>query len=831
MSSDKRNYKIHPLVVKLLVIAVSVVSLLVLPLLHDSINTGIESVSYSVAGELRPDTSIVIIHISENDIQALGGYPLKRNMYALLLNKLRLLGVKKTGIEIVFNADNTSGGVYDELLLKELNKSSNVILGAAPVNVTQQKNQFTAEGVVLPSLGQTAPLKTGHINYFEEPDPAIPLTVNVKGDALYAFGPSLDDSIIRTAPQILVVNPVCSWKKFRNYELLEFLSLSEHNAPELLALKDKYIFVGVSDPNIAKKVPALFEKEIPAIAFHAFALENLLQKRYITNTSFTLSGVIFFFAMLALVLSIEYFRFRYRKSAYLVSVVIVFFIDIALHFTTTSQLDYALYFFPILALLVVQIIIDFRNQGMSIELLRGEAALIKSLYEKKESELKRIEKEFDATGGDTLLEKINGLKDEIRKLRSKEDNEKIVDAAEISDELKSFNGIVYTSKVMAGIVDIVKKIAMSNETALLIGESGTGKELVARAIHNESSRRNNNFVAVNCGALSEHLLESELFGHAKGAFTGAVAEKIGRFELADEGTIFLDEIGEISENFQVKLLRVLQLGEFERVGSTSTIKVNIRVVAATNKDLTQMVAEGKFREDLYYRLNVLKIKLPALRERKDDIPALVKYFIERDSSGLGISVAVLDALTGYEWKGNIRELESVIKRALVFTKALNKRTIQITDLPEELTKGLQFEYEDIVLEALRTKKFSHSSFTETAKELSASRTLISEHFRGYAFKMYVLTEYNLDKTVFAIVDGNDPEATDKVRTKLKTLISNVEDEARSTGLIEFEPVREQLAVKYRNLPKKFHSYLDDIIRRAIEPGDYIPMRDKTVIME
>lgn len=242
----------------------------------------------------------------------------------------------------------------------------------------------------------------------------------------------------------------------------------------------------------------------------------------------------------------------------------------------------------------------------------------------------------------------------------------------LRQELKgqaAFGQIVGKSEKVRKVLDLVRKVADSKSNVLIYGESGTGKELIARAIHFNSARRDRAFVTVNCSALPEALLESELFGHMKGAFTGAIGNKEGLFEIAHEGSIFLDEIGDTSLSIQVKLLRVLQEKEFRRVGGTKDLKVDVRIVAATNRDLEKMVAEGKFREDLYYRLDVIPIHLPPLRERPEDIPLLVDSFIRKFNQVLGKNVEgvepeALRFLTGLEWKGNVRELENVVERAM-----------------------------------------------------------------------------------------------------------------------------------------------------------------------
>jgi len=252
----------------------------------------------------------------------------------------------------------------------------------------------------------------------------------------------------------------------------------------------------------------------------------------------------------------------------------------------------------------------------------------------------------------------------------------------------SFDNIIGKSKPMQEIYETIKKVAPSNASVLIEGESGTGKELVAKSIHYNSLRKGNPMVAVNCAAFAETLLENELFGHEKGAFTGANAMKKGRFEISDKGTLFLDEIGELPISLQVKLLRVLQEKTIERVGGTDSIPVDFRLIAATNKNLEEAVKKGNFREDLFYRLNVVKVKLPPLKDRSDDIPLLIRHFIDkytRDPQPTGkvsgISPEAVRILCDYRWKGNVRELENVIERSVIFC---NGDTITPADLPAQL---------------------------------------------------------------------------------------------------------------------------------------------------
>ena len=325
-------------------------------------------------------------------------------------------------------------------------------------------------------------------------------------------------------------------------------------------------------------------------------------------------------------------------------------------------------------------------------------------------------------------------------------------AAKLPDEQKTFRlgeplrredqfeGIIGGSQSLREVFAQLKIVAPTDSTVLLLGETGTGKELVAHALHNRSSRRDRPFVRVNCAAIPSGLLESELFGHERGAFTGAINRKIGRFELADGGTIFLDEIGDIPAELQPKLLRVLQEQEFERLGSTQTIRVNVRVVAATSRNLTQMVADRQFRGDLYYRLNVFPIRLPALRERMEDIPLLVRYFTARYATRMQksvdqVSIKAMNELLQYSWPGNVRELQNFIERAVILSPGkvlrlplseLNQHN-SFADIPEQ-SHGSRLTLKDAerehIIQALAETNWIIGGLKGAAARLGLKRTTL-----------------------------------------------------------------------------------------------------------
>jgi len=274
----------------------------------------------------------------------------------------------------------------------------------------------------------------------------------------------------------------------------------------------------------------------------------------------------------------------------------------------------------------------------------------------------------------------------------------------LEDEIRSelnFEEIVGESATLKQVLDKARTVAPSDATVLILGETGTGKELIARAIHRMSSRKNASFVKLNCAAIPAGLLESELFGHEKGAFTGAVSQKMGRLELADKGTLFLDEVGELPLEVQPKLLRVLQDHEFERLGSTRTIRVDIRLIAATNRDLAKSVAGRQFRSDLYYRLNVFPIRMPELRERKEDIPLLVRYLVQKFARRMNkqvetIPAETMNALASWEWPGNVRELENFIERSVILSQGPILRVPLV-----ELNLAAEDSHSDSTLESLQ----------------------------------------------------------------------------------------------------------------------------------
>jgi DNA-binding NtrC family response regulator len=312
-------------------------------------------------------------------------------------------------------------------------------------------------------------------------------------------------------------------------------------------------------------------------------------------------------------------------------------------------------------------------------------------------------------------------------------------SSDVGDEIQpaeNMGNMVGSSQGLRTVLKAIKLVAPTDATVLVRGETGTGKELVARAIHDQSTRSRRPFVMVNCAAIPATLLESELFGHEKGAFTGAIAQKIGRFEMAHQGTLFLDEIGEIPLELQPKLLRVLQEQEFERLGGNRTIRVDVRIVAATNRDLEQMVEQGKFRSDLYYRLNVFPVTIPPLRERREDIPMLVRFFTQKYTRKLNRAIDeipsnALDELTMYDWPGNIRELQNLVERAVILSAGPVLQVTVPNSVPvRDARPARKDEVErDRILEALRLCGWRVGGATGAAVRLGLRRTTLQSRIK------------------------------------------------------------------------------------------------------
>ncbi|MCK5455488.1 MAG: sigma 54-interacting transcriptional regulator, partial [Melioribacteraceae bacterium] len=420
--------------------------------------------------------------------------------------------------------------------------------------------------------------KVGHINFVEVGGITIPQKIIVSENEISSFSRML---VKDSKDDKLKVNFYSSFDKFTSYSLLEFFAASENNPIFKEKFKNKIILIGVTDPTIGKSISTPFDDLLAGIGLHAFAVDNLLTCRGLNSTYYNYSLILFFILILISLLIIRKHQLFFHFGA-LTVLLILSHLAFVIYF---EELNYSAFIIPLILLMLFEFYLLFAERGIELNSVFSENEILLKAVSTKENQLALLESELVKTKKPTtdLQNRIEHLKDEIHQIKLTNESNETPHKLNSEIEKKNFFGLIYAGAAIEGVVNVIKKVAPTDATVLVIGESGSGKELVANAIHQLSGRKEKEIVAFNCAAIPENLLESELFGHVKGAFTDASKDKIGRFEAADNGTIFLDEIGDLPVSLQTKLLRVLQEGEFERLGDPKTMKVDVRVIAATNR--------------------------------------------------------------------------------------------------------------------------------------------------------------------------------------------------------------------------------------------------------
>ncbi len=836
-----------------------------LGVLEDQVNAA----HYDIRGSVQPDTNIVIVYIDETAIRALG-WPLRRNFHALLFKALADLKVRAIGEELMFEEPREEYPEYDDLLARMLAAAPPTVLTCYFDTLLNNSTALLPRDSVLlgeiffryPGVDESPvhgkglhpPLRLfrsgaaglGHVNLLENGH--VPLLVTAANAAVPAFSLELlrvasaadraavqtdgDDVALkedgrkvhwRTSGGAVEVNYPGPLSAYTGYPFLDVLRAYDDARLDLptsipvARLRNKIVLIGVAAEGRGVVYHTPVDPRLPSIGLHAALLDNLLRSRFLVHcgwgTTLLVSAILGLLCAAGFVL----LRGPWGIVVPAVSMLLLVVLSYMLFARFSLRLDVVSPVLTAVAAMAGAGLARHRAVRNEVQILSAEKEEVLHVLRDREARLAMLERQLldaqtepSADQTQALMEEIRKYKAEIRTLSSQADD--MEESSPVTGEVSTatFEGIVYhPDGGMGGPIEFVKKIASSDAPVLILGESGTGKELIARAIHRHSTRGAEQFIAVNCGALSESLLESELFGHEKGAFTGAVKEKAGRFELADGGTIFLDEIGEVSEGFQLKLLRVLQEGELERVGGTTTLKVNVRVVAATNKNLKEHVRTKKFRDDLYYRLNVLSVSLPPLRERPEDIPLLVAYFLSREHNAPRVSRNVMEALREYAWPGNVRELESTIRRGALLAQAEQRTLMTVKDLPEEMAAAVaeKVPVHEQVLESIRELGFSRSAVTDTAAALGGmNRGTIAEYLRGESLKMFVDQQFDLDRAVKHLSLSTDAAVNARVRKRYVEYLSNIADGLETSQ--PWETARAVLKSKSKNLPQRYHVSLE-----------------------
>lgn len=650
--------------------------------------------------------------------------------------------------------------------------------------------------------------------------PADSISVSLDSVIINHIGNSIK---IPTSNSQMVINYTGGLNSLNMYSISDFLNMyriysrTKVLTAELMQFKNKIVLIGLMGKRTGQYASTPFDNNTPQIAIHANALSTILSQRFLRTLpdwltiliSCVLAGLVFF---LTVKNNITFFRF-------ILTGILIFIFYLAITFAL-FRTDIIISLQPLLAAILLLIgsgIYRINLLHHHSKFIEKEKHSIETILNKSKQKILRLEKtltnyENNSNGNDSYGSLIN-YQTELAELSSKFDD--LSEYKNSNNEKIEFNGIAFSKKSkLAEVISFTKKIAPTDTTVLLHGESGTGKELIAKAIHELSDRKNNNFVTINCGAIPETLLESELFGHEEGAYTGAHKLHKGYFETADEGTIFLDEITETNEIFQTKLLRVLQSGEFNRVGGTTTLKVNLRIIAASNKNIEALVKQKKFREDLYYRLNVIKIFIPPLRSRKTDIPILTDHFLKKENAEhLKVSASAMDAILSFNWPGNIRQLENVIKRAAILAKVDNNNLIQLKYLPPEIISILKNNGDDVeerIISTLREMQFSHSSISDTATEVgNLHRSTVAEYLRGVCFREFCEHQFNFEETVASVAGSDNEMIRMRVQNKLNEYLNNLL--GKINRKIPVEQLKQKLGFKFKKLPNRYHPYLNKII--------------------
>ncbi|MBN1464554.1 sigma 54-interacting transcriptional regulator [candidate division KSB1 bacterium] len=800
-------------------------------------------------GSRNVSDDMVFISIDSRDLQELNQWPMTRDYYGYLTYILQQAGARVVGIDVLFTTESSRYPEYDDDLSEFLRTSRNVCL---PFFFSDLSDTYTDEkGSFMLGTGAQFPIEafrnhiigTGFSNLPEETIVRRYLLAASSGDTLWpSFGLELarlyrfsENSTVHISAREIVLtdgtdeitiatdafssvrlNHFGALDEIRSMSLIDVLQTYQNN-PDQLNLQDKLVLVGFNVPGAAPMKVTPLLPSFPASLAHFTAAENILQNNFIRTPPSIVVILILFITALVTALAIS----SHRRGLFFIAALFVLYLVGALLLFKTRAMALPI-ILPAICLLSSAILLLVLQQRDKTRSEKMSHALYEEQIRKKQQLLDEAEANIQEMRSQQALlstEAQKRLEEKQREIMQLEKELRDLHIATTGDEgavSREYPTIIHTpSSAMVAVLQLIDKVSSDDIAVFIFGETGTGKEIIARAIHESGRRASKRFLAVNCGALPETLLESELFGHEKGAFTGATSQRKGRFELADGGTLFLDEITETSPAFQAKLLRVLQEGTFERLGSEKTLKVNVRIIAASSKNMQQRVEDELFREDLFYRLNGFPIELPPLRERKEDIPALARHFLQKHGykSIALFSEGALDALISYRWPGNVRELENTIRRAAILAQSDNRKMIQEIDLPRPIQENVRAELStnyqslsDQVLETLRSLKFSHSSIVQTAQALgNKDRSTISGYLRGLVFEHLVRLDYDLDAAAASLAASREDAVIAKVRAKMNDYLSAVQSDPTSQSL-------------YKGLPKKYHPYLQQIIVYLNENG-------------
>ena len=811
---------------------------------NESINDTFIDLQFKLRGSRQISDDFLVVFIGDEDLKSLNGWPTTRDYYSYVLHILNSKGAKVVALDILFAQRDKYHPEYDQTLIEFTRNYGNVCLPMTFSELSLTDTLFAGINPTYPfdELKDNA-AGIGFSNFAKiENVRRVPVIVSSQNEIIPSFGFEMarlfldkkeeiqfrGNSILLNDKFTITVNEnsflrLNHYGSFENINSIGFVDLLQiyKETPDSLNFENKLVLITVSAAGVANFKSTPLENVFPSSLVHLTVAENIIYQNYLIEIPPYLKLLI-----LVLLITCTWFLINLKKIVNIISAFILLFgyWVVAMLFFSFSHLILPL-FHPTLAIIITSIVIHVlnRNEKQKMDAVLND--MLQKQLSSKEDQLQQTKEKLNELNKQLQLESVSKeeiqnqtdenrntilkLEKEINDLKSYES-----DRSQSAKDLVEFENIIYSkNSKMTTVLDLVSKIFSNDIPVLINGETGTGKEMIANAIYKKSDRKNAPFIAVNCGALSETLLESELFGHEKGSFTGAVAMRKGKFELADGGIIFLDEISETSPSFQSRLLRVLQESTFERVGGEKSIKVNIRVIVATNKNLQDEIEKGRFRSDLFYRLNGFPITIPPLKERVEDIPLLAEHFLKKHEFDVSFSENSMRVLQNYSWPGNVRELENVVRRTAIIASSTNRELVKEEDLPDELKAKLPNQIvdsihkplEEQILESLRSLKFSRSAILQTAKALgNKDRGTITEYFRGICFQHLVAAEFEIAVAAQIIAGTDDKEMVTQVEVKIIEYLNNIKSSISVSNADDFESLA-------KGLPKKYHEYLKSVV--------------------
>ena len=857
MSIKHLPFKLPQMVIlPLLGVILALMALLPLPW-NETITDSWSDALFQLRGERQLPEDFLLVYISAEDVETLGGWPVTRDYYAYMTHFLREKGAAVIGFDILFEKNAPRYKEYDLRLAGLFGSAGNVCLPVSYSELTpppERPGLYQGQKPVYPlAMLRKNAAALGFSNLGSSPRlRKLPLAVQEKDTVRLSFGAELarlyldgdgpaairDDILALPAgtesPRYipldgtgqLRLNHFGGLTALQRISFVDLLQASEARL-DSLQLSGKLVLVAATAPGLPVLRATPLSGLFPAGLVQLTVAENIIRKNYLREIPWYLHLLL---VLMAPLMAVLFWQLSPRRSRMILVVAGILLPLAALPLFNYANLILPV-FYPLLAYLATLFYLaaaERRREDLAgishQQQLEAQIRHKASALDEARAQLEQLQTQLQTQTADaeeyrrqsaSAEDAVRQLENELRDLQEYIVPEKAAAPAEMA-------GIIHAPEGrMSEVLELVSRIRGSDIPVLIVGETGTGKEMIARAIHDTGGRKGRPFIAINCGALPENLLESELFGHEKGAFTGAQARRRGRFELADGGTIFLDEITETTPAFQARLLRVLQEGSFERVGGEETIEVDVRVIAACNRDLQQEIGSGAFRSDLYYRLNGFPIPLPPLRERPEDIPLLADHFLKKHAAGRvdAISDQVMEMLRIYRWPGNVRELENAVRRAALLAQGEQRSILRLSDLPPEIRPGNPEGVSEAVYQPLETQilallrgfKFSRSSITQTAQALgNRDRGTITEYFRGICFEALVQAQFDVEKASRNIAGSDDTETLERVRRKLERYLSNLQP------LPDLENLEDDALSdlpQFKGLPKKYHPYLIQILEQ------------------